>query len=593
VEKPLAMVVNELCQQRGWRVKFNDLDPSTHRSNMMMMAPGPAQQAHPFYKTRRCIQHERNFLSTGCPRGSDCPFAHSEEELREPPTDLEPEAYLYELELWFDDNQSVRFVNVISKERKGEAKADVARQCLEYIEQFCQDDRQIETRQLSNKEAKQLIWHCKQLAGHPTLDAASRHSFDRWLSCLGGMVGAPNPDLARRVREAFGSFRAFVMAHEKQFRHILPRNANPDVFRASDEPSPECQQVVSRPYAGPITLSSDDDVLEFLTTNSKDGSGSEIVAALESGDMIAHNDPSTSRFLATVLMCVRETSQSGIGVKDLKEKLQTVMNLGRTIKTFRLCKYLASMPSLFVLADLGTNDGAQKVICQHIDVTSNDDFPPLVAASDMHGGTQYGEHIRKMSTAAAEELRLDRIIESTVRSIGQNKVHNEPLPVAPLKQLASALPIEAYGLGAYARQLQGIDVDLLGFMTIEDLVKLKIPQEAATRLMQLVASQAIDVNHTACDGTNDLDILQQDQQLNLAAHVDALTAEVTALRGQVAAMRAKEDAYLCQICMECPMDTLILPCMHTMYCGACLVDIGPCPTCRTPIRGKLQCLMSA
>ena len=49
------------------------------------------------------------------------------------------------------------------------------------------------------------------------------------------------------------------------------------------------------------------------------------------------------------------------------------------------------------------------------------------------------------------------------------------------------------------------------------------------------------------------------------------------------------DSMLCQICMDARIDTLLLPCMHVLYCEACLVTCQDCPTCRTPIRGRLPC----
>eukprot|EP01052_Picozoa_sp_SAG31_P078394 SAG31_NODE_37894_length_300_cov_1.034826_1_plen_68_part_10 len=43
---------------------------------------------------------------------------------------------------------------------------------------------------------------------------------------------------------------------------------------------------------------------------------------------------------------------------------------------------------------------------------------------------------------------------------------------------------------------------------------------------------------------------------DLTKQVKYLATQVADLHRQIAAMRAKEDTYLCQICMECPIDTM-------------------------------------
>jgi len=48
----------------------------------------------------------------------------------------------------------------------------------------------------------------------------------------------------------------------------------------------------------------------------------------------------------------------------------------------------------------------------------------------------------------------------------------------------------------------------------------------------------------------------------------------------------------CQICMERSRNAIILPCCHFLYCEPCLNQlVGPprCPTCRSPIQGRLTC----
>lgn len=125
-------------------------------------------------------------------------------------------------------------------------------------------------------------------------------------------------------------------------------------------------------------------------------------------------------------------------------------------------------------------------------------------------------------------------------------------------------------------------------MRLEDLIATGILREAAARLLKLVAS-----GHAFENDDEDTETVVTAVPTDMSLQVVRLTAQVSELQAQIVAMRVKEETFLCQICMECPIDTMILPCMHTMYCSTCLVDIGPCPTCRTPIRGKLECRLNA
>ena len=46
----------------------------------------------------------------------------------------------------------------------------------------------------------------------------------------------------------------------------------------------------------------------------------------------------------------------------------------------------------------------------------------------------------------------------------------------------------------------------------------------------------------------------------------------------------------CGICMDNNRDTVIMPCMHFMFCHGCLTKAPKtCPACRGPISGLLQC----
>lgn len=57
------------------------------------------------------------------------------------------------------------------------------------------------------------------------------------------------------------------------------------------------------------------------------------------------------------------------------------------------------------------------------------------------------------------------------------------------------------------------------------------------------------------------------------------------------------DANLCVICMDNPRDTVVLPCLHFLYCSVCISQYTRnshrCPSCRSVSTGSLTCRMAA
>ena len=64
-----------------------------------------------------------------CPKGSDCPYAHGEDELREAPV-LEPQGYRYELVVLREGRVVMRFEGGRERPSKSDAKAEVAVKAL-------------------------------------------------------------------------------------------------------------------------------------------------------------------------------------------------------------------------------------------------------------------------------------------------------------------------------------------------------------------------------------------------------------------------------------------------------------------------------
>ena len=72
--------------------------------------------------------------------------------------------------------------------------------------------------------------------------------------------------------------------------------------------------------------------------------------------------------------------------------------------------------------------------------------------------------------------------------------------------------------------------------------------------------------------------------------------ELERLRGEVARLQIeREQEVLCTICYSNKRDTVVCPCLHLMYCSACIVRLrdqggseARCPHCRCAMTGLLQ-----
>ncbi len=90
--------------------------------------------------------------------------------------------------------------------------------------------------------------------------------------------------------------------------------------------------------------------------------------------------------------------------------------------------------------------------------------------------------------------------------------------------------------------------------------------------------------------------LEQAQQeaAAAAAAAAAASAEAAAARQAAACSKEKYEGLVqCQICYEGTRDTLLMPCMHFLYCQDCVrkcLRAGKpkhCPACRTPVSGQI------
>lgn len=46
-----------------------------------------------------------------------------------------------------------------------------------------------------------------------------------------------------------------------------------------------------------------------------------------------------------------------------------------------------------------------------------------------------------------------------------------------------------------------------------------------------------------------------------------------------------EQQYECKLCMDAPIQAVLLPCGHTLACSECASELHECPICRSEIEG--------
>jgi hypothetical protein len=218
-----------MCQQRGWASPdYIDLLPEAHLPGFHTLELADHPQTHPFYKTRRCQKHEELVFQGGCPLGPNCPFAHSEEELR--PAPIQDQRFLFEIHL----NASGRNIckrGVEPKAHRSEAKAEVALLC--FMELGVVPPLHLHANlgvsdldtgkprpELSKTKVKQFLNLLKNMALQPTMimiaegGGESEGRICQWISALGGMFGSVKPAWMALIRQSnLRSFRAFMDLH--------------------------------------------------------------------------------------------------------------------------------------------------------------------------------------------------------------------------------------------------------------------------------------------------------------------------------------------------------------------------------------------
>jgi ABC-type phosphate transport system auxiliary subunit len=123
--------------------------------------------------------------------------------------------------------------------------------------------------------------------------------------------------------------------------------------------------------------------------------------------------------------------------------------------------------------------------------------------------------------------------------------------------------------------------------------------EAADAVLRVQAVQLAAAQQLAQQLQDKLRLAEQQLQHEVqqkSSHEAAAAAVQQALRD---AQERVEQATLCHICFEQPRDTVLMPCMHFLYCAGCVrkgveaaaagKDGGAlrCPVCRAPVSGQV------
>jgi hypothetical protein len=85
----------------------------------------------------------------------------------------------------------------------------------------------------------------------------------------------------------------------------------------------------------------------------------------------------------------------------------------------------------------------------------------------------------------------------------------------------------------------------------------------------------------------------EEAQRAAAAAADAAADAAAARLAAALSLERLEGLVQCQICFEATRDTLLMPCMHFLYCKDCIhrcLGAGRpkhCPACRSPVSGQI------
>jgi flagellar motor protein MotB len=123
--------------------------------------------------------------------------------------------------------------------------------------------------------------------------------------------------------------------------------------------------------------------------------------------------------------------------------------------------------------------------------------------------------------------------------------------------------------------------------------------EAAAAALRVQAVQLGVAQHLAQQLQERLLLAEQQVQQEVQQRLSQQAAAAAVQQALKDAQEKVEQATMCQICFEQPRDTVLMPCMHFLYCAGCVrkgveqaaagKDGGAlrCPVCRAPVSGQV------
>ena len=336
--------------------------------------------------------------------------------------------------------------------------------------------------------------------------------------------------------------------------------------------------------------------IDFITSNCKGGVGhkggiGDFYEALASLCAVERR-PSE-----VIVQIVNFAGAAGIDLHLLKARIETDLQLQRSVKTLRLSKYLGAYPNFFRLETHG--DGLN-----HVYPVTAPRAGVVVEAPELPLFTPGGGDSPDAVWTYRERLRLDGCGPGVLPLMSPaDLVDRYGIPHHMAEQLvkearAPSAP-NAFGTPAvFAPTLPAAHE--APYLTSG----LSHEAQGATESRPAAIERAVGLQRgghggsTAGGGSSSSGASSAPDELRrLRASDAALQAQVGELTHRCSDLQLRvkdlEEARLCTICLENPRDTVVLPCMHAHFCGGCLRGAGlaapatTCPTCRGVMSGTL------
>ena len=338
---------------------------------------------------------------------------------------------------------------------------------------------------------------------------------------------------------------------------------------ASTRPQPLSGMVLSGKSGGPVDGESPDlttiashrnghekgasHAIEFITSNCKGGVGHKGGIG-DFYEALASLCAAESRPNEAVLQIVNSAGADGIDLHELKARIETSLQLQRSVKTLRLSKYLRAYKDFFRVET--HDDGLNHV------------YPITAPRSD----------------GAVQALELPLFTHGLLSPSGGDE----------LRAYHGLLSFGGRDPGVLQLMSPADPVALAGGTTALELAALERTVGPPDRGRG--GSVAGGRGSVPSGGTSD-EPEMPDELRRLRTSEAALRVRTSQLTHLCSDLQLRvndlEEVRLCTICLDVPRDTVVLPCMHAHFCGGCLRGAGltaaatNCPTCRGFIAGTL------